>query len=183
MARSTGRRRRQARPARRSAPQGVVRSVDQLRRRAPAARCASPTSMQEQPIQEIWAYDVGAGAEPEGHASSSATRSMPMPRPTSPALDAAQRLHRRPLSRRTSAAPCVALPRRASRPRSAPARRRDRRRRASTAARRRADRPYPDPGRASAMRYPGQAARARVGLWLGRISTTGSTASRSTFPR
>ncbi|WP_267397163.1 MULTISPECIES: LamG-like jellyroll fold domain-containing protein, partial [unclassified Sphingomonas] len=48
-----------------SRPRGVVRSVDQF-----AARTGGTLSftnvMQEQPIQEIWAYDVAAGTEPAG---------------------------------------------------------------------------------------------------------------------
>jgi hypothetical protein len=50
---------------------------------------------QETPIQEIWAYDVGAAPSLRA-ASSSATRCRPMPRrPLPPCV--AQRLYRRPL--------------------------------------------------------------------------------------
>ena len=46
-------------------PQGVVRSVDSF----PGHRGGTLSfvnTMQEQPIQELWAYDVGVGAEPAG---------------------------------------------------------------------------------------------------------------------
>ncbi len=45
--------------------QGVVRSVDALPRRQ-GGRLRFTNVMQEQPIQEIWAYDIGAGAVPAG---------------------------------------------------------------------------------------------------------------------
>ncbi|MES2044494.1 MAG: LamG-like jellyroll fold domain-containing protein [Pseudomonadota bacterium] len=46
-------------------PQGVVRSVDSFAARQ-GGTLSFVNTMQEQPIQEIWAYDVGAGAEPTG---------------------------------------------------------------------------------------------------------------------
>src|SRR3569623_1348315 len=46
-------------------PQGVVRSVDSFAERQ-GGTLSFVNTMQEQPIQEIWAYDVGAGAEPAG---------------------------------------------------------------------------------------------------------------------
>ncbi len=46
-------------------PQGVVRSVDSIAPRT-GGRLSFTNVMQEQPIQEIWAYDIGAGAEPAG---------------------------------------------------------------------------------------------------------------------
>lgn len=46
-------------------PQGVVRSVDSIAPRT-GGRLSFTNVMQEQPIQEIWAYDVGAGIEPAG---------------------------------------------------------------------------------------------------------------------
>ena len=50
-----------------SRAQGTLRSVDQFeRRRGGTLRFAN--TEQETPIQEIWAYDVDAGAEPEGSA-------------------------------------------------------------------------------------------------------------------
>ncbi len=46
-------------------PQGVVRSVDSIAART-GGRLSFTNVMQEQPIQEIWAYDIGPGAEPTG---------------------------------------------------------------------------------------------------------------------
>ncbi len=46
-------------------PQGVVRSITSLSERS-GGRLRFTNVMQEQPIQEIWAYDIGAGKEPEG---------------------------------------------------------------------------------------------------------------------
>lgn len=46
-------------------PQGVVRSVTSLGE-AQGGTLRFTNVMQEQPIQEIWAYDVGTGKEPEG---------------------------------------------------------------------------------------------------------------------
>ncbi len=46
-------------------PQGVVRSVDTLAERRGGTLRFTNVS-QEQPIQELWAYDVGKGVEPEG---------------------------------------------------------------------------------------------------------------------
>ncbi|WP_318781310.1 LamG-like jellyroll fold domain-containing protein [Sphingomonas aliaeris] len=46
-------------------PQGVVRSVDRFTPRT-GGRFGFTNVMQEQPIQEIWAYDVSAGAVPTG---------------------------------------------------------------------------------------------------------------------
>lgn len=46
-------------------PKGVVRSVDQFASRT-GGTLHFTNLMQEQPIQELWAYDVGAGAEPGG---------------------------------------------------------------------------------------------------------------------
>jgi len=46
-------------------PQGVVRSVTALGE-AQGGTLRFTNVMQEQPIQEIWAYEVGAGKEPEG---------------------------------------------------------------------------------------------------------------------
>ncbi len=46
-------------------PKGVVRSVDSIAART-GGRLSFTNVMQEQPIQEIWAYDVGAGTEPAG---------------------------------------------------------------------------------------------------------------------
>ncbi|WP_380787852.1 LamG-like jellyroll fold domain-containing protein [Sphingomonas sp. R86521] len=46
-------------------PQGVVRSVDSIAPRT-GGRLSFTNVMQEQPIQEIWAYDIGAGTEPAG---------------------------------------------------------------------------------------------------------------------
>ncbi|WP_253717192.1 LamG domain-containing protein [Sphingomonas sp. AP4-R1] len=46
-------------------PQGVVRSVTDLSDRK-GGKLRFTNVMQEQPIQEIWAYDVAKGAEPEG---------------------------------------------------------------------------------------------------------------------
>ena len=46
-------------------PQGVVRSVTSLGT-AQGGTLRFTNGMQEQPIQEIWAYDVGAASEPEG---------------------------------------------------------------------------------------------------------------------
>ncbi|MDO6413355.1 LamG-like jellyroll fold domain-containing protein [Sphingomonas sp. BIUV-7] len=46
-------------------PQGVVRSVMDLTERT-GGKLRFTNVMQEQPIQEIWAYDIGAGKEPEG---------------------------------------------------------------------------------------------------------------------
>ncbi|WP_210358370.1 LamG-like jellyroll fold domain-containing protein [Sphingomonas beigongshangi] len=46
-------------------PKGVVRSVDQFASRT-GGTLHFTNVMQEQPIQELWAYDVGAGAEPGG---------------------------------------------------------------------------------------------------------------------
>ncbi|KQM64969.1 hypothetical protein ASE75_07875 [Sphingomonas sp. Leaf17] len=46
-------------------PQGIVRSVDQFVPRT-GGRLSFTNVMQEQPIQEIWAYDIGAGTEPAG---------------------------------------------------------------------------------------------------------------------
>jgi hypothetical protein len=46
-------------------PAGVVRSVDQFSDRT-GGRLRFSNVAQETPIQEIWAYDVGAGAEPAG---------------------------------------------------------------------------------------------------------------------
>jgi hypothetical protein len=45
--------------------QGVGRSVDAIAPRT-GGQLSFTNVMQEQPIQEIWAYDVGAGAEPAG---------------------------------------------------------------------------------------------------------------------
>ncbi|OAN63164.1 LamG-like jellyroll fold domain-containing protein [Sphingomonas sp. TDK1] len=45
--------------------QGVVRSVDQFAPRTGGVLHFTNV-MQEQPIQELWAYDIGAGAEPTG---------------------------------------------------------------------------------------------------------------------
>ena len=45
--------------------QGVVRSVDQFPART-GGTLSFTNVMQEQPIQELWAYDIGAGAEPAG---------------------------------------------------------------------------------------------------------------------
>ncbi|WP_261300274.1 LamG domain-containing protein [Sphingomonas alpina] len=53
-------------------PQGVVRSVDQFAART-GGRISFTNVMQEQPIQEIWAYDVTPGAVPEGTVSLSYT--------------------------------------------------------------------------------------------------------------
>ena len=44
---------------------GVVRSVDALAERQ-GGMLSFVNAMQEQPIQELWAYDVGAGTEPAG---------------------------------------------------------------------------------------------------------------------
>ncbi|MEG3147990.1 LamG-like jellyroll fold domain-containing protein [Sphingomonas sp. RT2P30] len=46
-------------------PPGVVRSVDGFAERQ-GGTLSFVNTMQEQPIQELWAYDVGAGAEPAG---------------------------------------------------------------------------------------------------------------------
>jgi hypothetical protein len=46
-------------------PQGVVRSVDSMPART-GGRLSFTNVMQEQPIQEIWAYDIGPGTEPAG---------------------------------------------------------------------------------------------------------------------
>jgi len=46
-------------------PQGVVRSFDAMAPRK-GGTISFTNVMQEQPIQEIWAYDVHPGAEPEG---------------------------------------------------------------------------------------------------------------------
>lgn len=46
-------------------PQGVVRSVDPFSPRTGGVLSFTNT-MQEQPIQELWAYDIGVGAEPTG---------------------------------------------------------------------------------------------------------------------
>ncbi|MEG3122433.1 LamG-like jellyroll fold domain-containing protein [Sphingomonas sp. GB1N7] len=46
-------------------PQNVVRSVDQFTPRT-GGRISFTNVMQEQPIQELWAYDVSAGAVPAG---------------------------------------------------------------------------------------------------------------------
>lgn len=46
-------------------PEGVVRSVDQFAPRTGGVLHFTNV-MQEQPIQELWAYDVGAGTEPAG---------------------------------------------------------------------------------------------------------------------
>jgi hypothetical protein len=46
-------------------PRGVVRSVDSFAPRT-GGTLSFVNQMQEQPIQEIWAYDVGAGTEPAG---------------------------------------------------------------------------------------------------------------------
>jgi hypothetical protein len=46
-------------------PQGVVRSLDSFADRQ-GGTLSFVNTMQEQPIQEIWAYDVGAGTEPDG---------------------------------------------------------------------------------------------------------------------
>jgi hypothetical protein len=46
-------------------PKGVVRSVTSFAQRQ-GGTLSFTNEMQEQPIQEIWAYDVGAGKEPEG---------------------------------------------------------------------------------------------------------------------
>ncbi len=46
-------------------PQGVVRSVDSIAART-GGRLSFTNVMQEQPIQEIWAYDIGPGTEPAG---------------------------------------------------------------------------------------------------------------------
>ncbi|HEX7851524.1 MAG TPA: LamG-like jellyroll fold domain-containing protein [Sphingomonas sp.] len=46
-------------------PQGVVRSIDSFAPRTGGV-LSFVNSMQEQPIQELWAYDIGAGREPEG---------------------------------------------------------------------------------------------------------------------
>nr|WP_315382681.1 LamG-like jellyroll fold domain-containing protein [uncultured Sphingomonas sp.] len=46
-------------------PQGVVRSVDQFAPRT-GGILSFTNVMQEQPIQELWAYDIGPGAEPAG---------------------------------------------------------------------------------------------------------------------
>jgi hypothetical protein len=46
-------------------PQGVVRSFDSFRERE-GGRLRFTNVAQETPIQEIWAYDVGAGQEPNG---------------------------------------------------------------------------------------------------------------------
>ncbi len=46
-------------------PEGVVRSFDGLAE-AQGGTLRFVNRMQEQPIQEVWAYDVGAGKEPEG---------------------------------------------------------------------------------------------------------------------
>lgn len=48
-----------------SRPQGVVRSVDSFATKT-GGTLSFVNTMQEQPIQEIWAYDVGAGKEPKG---------------------------------------------------------------------------------------------------------------------
>ncbi|RXD06790.1 LamG domain-containing protein [Sphingomonas sp. UV9] len=45
--------------------QGIVRSVDQFAARS-GGMLSFTNTMQEQPIQELWAYDIGAGAEPAG---------------------------------------------------------------------------------------------------------------------
>ncbi|GKS02646.1 LamG domain-containing protein [Sphingomonas aquatilis] len=46
-------------------PKGVVRSVDQFAPRT-GGTLHFTNVMQEQPIQELWAYDIGAGTEPAG---------------------------------------------------------------------------------------------------------------------
>jgi hypothetical protein len=46
-------------------PQGVVRSVDGFAPRT-GGTISFTNAMQEQPIQELWAYDIGAGVEPAG---------------------------------------------------------------------------------------------------------------------
>lgn len=46
-------------------PEGVVRSVDQFAERT-GGTLRFTNTMQEQPIQEIWAYDVTEGKEPKG---------------------------------------------------------------------------------------------------------------------
>ena len=46
-------------------PKGVVRSVDAFAPRT-GGTLSFVNQMQEQPIQELWAYDVGAGTEPAG---------------------------------------------------------------------------------------------------------------------
>ncbi len=46
-------------------PKGVVRSVDQFAPRT-GGTLHFTNVMQEQPIQELWAYDIGAGTEPTG---------------------------------------------------------------------------------------------------------------------
>ncbi len=46
-------------------PPGVVRSLDSFAPRTGGV-LSFTNQMQEQPIQELWAYDVGAGAEPKG---------------------------------------------------------------------------------------------------------------------
>lgn len=48
-----------------SRPQGVVRSVDSIAAQT-GGTLSFVNAVQEQPIQELWAYDVHAGAEPEG---------------------------------------------------------------------------------------------------------------------
>src|SRR4051794_26315877 len=53
-------------------PQGVVRSVDSFGERE-GGHLRFTNAAQETPIQEIWAYDVGAGAEPKGSLSLSYT--------------------------------------------------------------------------------------------------------------
>jgi hypothetical protein len=46
-------------------PQGIVRSFDQFAPRT-GGRISFTNTMQEQPIQELWAYDVTAGPVPKG---------------------------------------------------------------------------------------------------------------------
>jgi hypothetical protein len=66
-------------------PQGVVRSVDRFTPRT-GGRFGFTNVMQEQPIQEIWAYDVSAGAVPKGSFSLDYTINSDLA-PTLAALD------------------------------------------------------------------------------------------------
>ena len=66
-------------------------------------------AMPEQPIQELWAYDVGAGAEPAGSFKLTYTVDAAAS-PDAGRARRAQRLYRRAATRPTSAATVLALP-------------------------------------------------------------------------
>ena len=161
-------------------PQGVVRSVDDFAARE-GGRLRFTNVAQETPIQEIWAYDVGAGEEPEGTLKLSYSVN-PDAAPAYANLAPLTRFIEGRYPGRRARDRGRASRRRFERPRRRGGRRSDRDRHRPARRRQRADRPHPDPRRASATRSP-RGRRRAPGITGGRMSMTGSTASPSTFPR